>query len=108
MTEMIESVARALCRQYELDDGFSVEQADRAAASEMYRNFRDSAHAAIEVVIAECARCVTNGWLDPLLSGPTKVGNLPARETEALLRGIQDRIRALAAVTSHQSTSKGE
>ena len=48
-----------------------------------------------EAVIDECAKCVPTTWLDPLLSGPNKVGNLPARETEALLRGIQDRIRAL-------------
>jgi hypothetical protein len=44
------------------------------------------------LVIDECAACVPTTWLDPLLSGPN---NLPARETEALLRGIQDRIRAL-------------
>lgn len=46
-------------------------------------------------VIDECAKCVPTSWLDSLLSGPKKVGDLPARETEALLRGIQDRIRAL-------------
>ena len=46
-------------------------------------------------VIAECAACVPTSWLDPLLSGPNKVGNMPARETEALLRAVQDRIRAL-------------
>jgi ABC-type polar amino acid transport system ATPase subunit len=40
-------VARALCRQYEIDDGFSEEQADRAAASEMHRNFLGAADAAI-------------------------------------------------------------
>jgi hypothetical protein len=48
-----------------------------------------------KALIEECARCVPTTWLDPLLTGPNKVGNLPARETEALLRGIQDRIRAL-------------
>lgn len=47
------------------------------------------------LVIDECAKCVPTNWLDPLLSGPNKVGNMPARETEALLRAIQDRIRAL-------------
>lgn len=45
--------------------------------------------------IEECANCVPKNWCDPLLSGPNKVGDMPARETEALLRGIQDRIRAL-------------
>lgn len=48
-----------------------------------------------KALIEECARCVPTTWLDPLLSGPNKVGNLSGRETEALLRGIQDRIRAL-------------
>lgn len=48
-----------------------------------------------DAVIEECAKVIPTNWLDPLLSGPQKVGNLPARETEALLRGIQDRIRAL-------------
>jgi hypothetical protein len=47
-----EQVARVLCRQYEIDDGFSVEQANRAAAGEMYRNFLLAADAAIEAVNA--------------------------------------------------------
>jgi len=50
MTEIEETeerVSRALCRQYEIDDGFSPEQADRAAAGEMYRNFLKAARAAI-------------------------------------------------------------
>jgi hypothetical protein len=46
-------------------------------------------------IIDECARCIPTNWCDSLLTGPTKVGNLPSRETEALLRGIQDRIRRL-------------
>jgi len=50
MSKMVERVARALCRQYELDDGFSTEQADRAAASEMHRNFIGAARAAIEAM----------------------------------------------------------
>ncbi len=50
-------------------------------------------------VIDECARAIPTTWLDPLLSGPNKVGSLPARETEALLRGVQDRIRALKSST---------
>jgi hypothetical protein len=48
-----------------------------------------------DAIIDECARCVPTNWCDPLLTGPNKVGDLPARETEALLRGVQDRIRAL-------------
>jgi len=50
MSEMIERVARALCRQYELDDGFSPEQADRAAAGDMHRNFIKAARATIEAM----------------------------------------------------------
>lgn len=50
-------------------------------------------------VIAECARCVPTNWLDPLLSGSDRVigEKCDARQIEALLRGIQDRIRALLA-----------
>lgn len=47
------------------------------------------------LVIEECANAIPTNWCDPLLTGPNKVGELPARETEALLRGIQDRIRGL-------------
>lgn len=50
MNEKIEQVARALCRQYEIDDGFSPEQADRAASSDMHRNFIKAARAAIEAM----------------------------------------------------------
>lgn len=48
-------------------------------------------------LIEQCAKAVPTNWCDSLLTGPG-VGNLPARETEALLRGIQDRIRALKAL----------
>lgn len=48
--DVVERVARALCRQYEIDDGFSPEQADRAAASDMHRNFLRAARAAIEAM----------------------------------------------------------
>lgn len=47
-------------------------------------------------VIDECARCVPTNWLDSLLTGDKRViVNSPCREVEALLRGVQDRIRAL-------------
>lgn len=50
--------------------------------------------------LAEAERCVPTNWLDPLLSGPKAVlpknfKLLTPRHIEALLRGIQDRIRAL-------------
>jgi ribosomal protein L12E/L44/L45/RPP1/RPP2 len=42
-----EEIARVLCRQYEIDDGFSEEQADISAASEGYRNFLPAARAVL-------------------------------------------------------------
>lgn len=62
-----------------------------------------------EAVVGErerCAKRVPTNWLDSLLTGPRKVGELPfgAREIEALLRGVQDRIRAL---TDEPSVSNG-
>ncbi len=47
------------------------------------------------LVIDECAKCIPMTWIDPLLSGPEKIGDMPGRETEALLRSIRDRILAL-------------
>lgn len=50
-----------------------------------------------------CARLVPTTWLDPLLSGPNAIKTpMGCREVEALLRGIQDRIRALPNEPSHQ------
>lgn len=46
-------------------------------------------------VIDECARCIPTNWCDSMLSGPNAVRDLPARQTEELLRRIQDRIRSL-------------
>lgn len=48
--------------------------------------------------IEECAKCVPTNWCDALLSGPDAPRNLPFsnRDVEQLLRGIQDRIRALS------------
>jgi hypothetical protein len=49
-----------------------------------------------DAVIDECAKAVPTTWLDPLLSGDGRViVNSSCREIEDLLRGIQDRIRAL-------------
>jgi len=47
---MLETIARALCRQYEIDDGFSPEQADKAAEGEMYRNFLPAARAVLRAM----------------------------------------------------------
>lgn len=49
-----------------------------------------------DAVIEECAKCIPTNWCDPLLTGPT-AGKTPldCRAVEQLLRGIQDRIRAL-------------
>lgn len=49
-----------------------------------------------EAIIDQCAKEVPTNWCDSLLTGPNKViHKAPAREIEALLRGIQDRIRNL-------------
>lgn len=50
MSEMVERVAKALCRQCGIEDGCSSEQADRAANSDMYLNFCAAARAAIEAM----------------------------------------------------------
>lgn len=51
----------------------------------------------VEVETVERAsRCIPTSWLDPLLTGDdVKRPPLGAREIEALLRGIQDRVRSL-------------
>lgn len=51
-----------------------------------------------EATIKECAKCVPTNWCDALLTGPDAPRNLPFsnRDVEQLLRGIQDRIRALS------------
>ncbi len=47
--------------------------------------------------VEACAKCVPTNWCDPLLTGPgAPKGPLGNREVERLLRGVQDRIRALA------------
>ena len=65
----------------------------RAALIE-WTKARDSAIRA--EAVEECARCVPTNWLDELLTGktagPHPLGN---RGVEQLLRGVQDRIRAL-------------
>lgn len=73
MSEMVEKVARALCRQYEIEDGFSPEQADRAAESGMWRNFRDAACAAIGAMREPTAAMTDAGYIyDHISSGDAK------------------------------------
>lgn len=68
---------------------------------------RKAATDARAAALAEAARLVPTNWIDPLLTGPDAVignGTADGRQIEALLRGIQDRIRALGATargTSH-------
>lgn len=52
---------------------------------------------AMDEVATEAADCVPTNWCDPLLTGPKAVsqGDWNGRHIEALLRGIQDRIRNL-------------
>lgn len=46
-------------------------------------------------VIDECAKCVPTNWCDVLLTGKGAGPFADCRPIEALLRGVQDRIRAL-------------
>lgn len=67
-----------------------------------YRNSQSAETKAMDTEIASavaaerkrCANLVPTNWCDPLLTGKA-AAKLPlgAREIEALLRGIQDRIR---------------
>ena len=50
MSEMIERVARTLCMQLQIDEGFSAESAARAATSNMWKNYRNAARMAIEAM----------------------------------------------------------
>ena len=52
--------------------------------------------AAYQAATERAAKCVPSNWCDSLLTGPTAVipKNCDNRAIEALLRGIQDRIRA--------------
>lgn len=55
-------------------------------------------------VIEECAKLVPTSWLDPLLTGPQRtIIDSPCPEIEALLRGIQARIRALATTNGDRT-----
>jgi hypothetical protein len=47
-------------------------------------------------IIEECAKCVPTNWCDALLTGPGAGPFADGRKVEALLRGVQDRIRALS------------
>lgn len=48
-------------------------------------------------IVEECAKAVPTNWTDHLLTGPSADPTpLNCRGVEKLLRGIQDRIRALA------------
>ncbi len=54
----------------------------------------------MRTAIDRCAKEVPENWLDPLLTGPQAVlkgngGTWGCRDIEALLRGVQDRIRRL-------------
>jgi hypothetical protein len=50
-----------------------------------------------ESTIDQCARAVPTNWCDALLTGPEAPGSgtWGPRDIERLLRGVQDRIRAL-------------
>ena len=59
---------------------------------------KDYGLAVAKAVVEECAKQVPTNWLDDLLTGPRAAikRGTDCRQIEALLRGVQDRIRALA------------
>lgn len=49
-------------------------------------------------IIEECAACVPANWLDPLLTGPDRIGDFKnGGEVARLLLAIAKRIRALSS-----------
>lgn len=80
-----ERAAHALTLAYERQD-----QEQRAEAAE--RRLAEVERETIE----RCLNEIPTNWCDPLLTGPTAViKDQDCRQIEALLRGIQDRLRAL-------------
>jgi hypothetical protein len=66
---------------------------DKAMAKPKFKFVPDNVR---NLVIDECAACIPTNWCDSLLVGPD-ASKIPmdCRGVERLLRGIQDRIRAL-------------
>jgi hypothetical protein len=57
-----------------------------------------------DTIIDECAKLVPTNWCDHLLTGPGAPRvPLDCRGVEQLLRGIQDRIRALKNTTQEKT-----
>lgn len=78
---LVESVMMAEAMATSPDDDWE----ERGAADELRA-----------AVIKECAACVPTNWCDELLTGPGAPKHpLDNRGVEQVLRGIQDRIRAL-------------
>jgi hypothetical protein len=59
--DMIERVARAICYQNMIDDGYSEETSIRSADGEMSKNFRLQARAAIEAMREPTSEMCTAG-----------------------------------------------
>lgn len=63
-----------------------------------YRFLKDGYRAGYVRAVEDAAKCVPTNWVDHLLTGPeANMKNCDCREIERLLRGVQDRIRAIAA-----------
>ena len=72
--------------------------------AEKSRHFEQLAGAIEAQAVERCANEVPTNWLDPLLTGPKAViKGLDNRQIEALLRGIQDRIRALPRASDRRN-----
>lgn len=77
-----------------LKEAAAVARGEQPAARMTVKGHAYVPEAAIAEERERCAKLVPTNWCDPLLTGP-KATKLPldARGVEALLRGIQDRIR---------------
>jgi hypothetical protein len=68
MSEMVERVAKVICGQYMISEGFDESELAAAEAGEMWRDFRVSARAAIEAMReptkAMVAQYENNGYGD--------------------------------------------
>lgn len=83
---------------------FNPEYANHDAVRDLLIDCRNELGAIEAQAVERCANEVPTNWLDPLLTGPKAViKGLDNRQIEALLRGIQDRIRALPRASDRRN-----
>ena len=62
----------------------------------------------VEKLIQDAAACVPTNWCDSLLTGPEGIGLPPydCPKIERLLRGVQERIKALSTRAAAEAAAK--